>query len=60
MKAFNDSASAYDFQALDAVSLLQQNKRAQALTQINGVSSQAYEKQNADDEKVLAALRPPP
>jgi methyl-accepting chemotaxis protein len=56
VKAFNDSASAYDFQALGAVSLLQQNKRAQALVQINGVSSQAYEKQNTDGEQLLAAL----
>lgn len=53
---FGTSASAFDFQALSAVSLLQQNRRADALKQINGASSDAYEKQNQDGESMLGAL----
>ncbi len=53
---FGTSASAYDFQALSAVSSLQQNRRADALKQINGPSSVAYEKQNQDGEAMLNAL----
>jgi methyl-accepting chemotaxis protein len=54
--AFNTSASAFDFQALSAVSLLQSGKTKAALAQINGPSSTAYEKQNSDGEAMLAAL----
>ncbi|MBV8722591.1 MAG: hypothetical protein JO277_10595 [Candidatus Eremiobacteraeota bacterium] len=53
---FNTSASAFDFQALSAVSLLQQGKTKEALIQINGPSSTAYEKQNADGQAMLDAL----
>ena len=54
--AFGTGASAYDFQALSAVSLLQQNKRADALTQINGPSGTAYEKQSKQGQAMLDAL----
>ena len=54
--AFNTSASAFDFQALSAVSLLQSGKAKEALAQISGASSTAYEKQNADGQAMLAAL----
>ncbi len=53
---FGTSASAFDFQALSGVSLLQQGRRADALKQINGPSSDAYEKQNQDGESMLGAL----
>ena len=53
---FSTSASAYDFQALSAVSLLQQGKRADALKQINGPSGAAYEKQSKDGQAMLDAL----
>ena len=54
--AFNGSASAFDFQALSAVSLLQSGKTKEALSAINGPSSTAYEKQNADGQAMLASL----
>jgi methyl-accepting chemotaxis protein len=54
--AFNTSASAYDFQALSAVSLLQSGKRHEALVQIDGPSSAAYQKQNSDGQAMLQAL----
>jgi methyl-accepting chemotaxis protein len=54
--AFSSSASGYDFQALSAVSLLQSGKSKDALTQINGPSSTAYEKQSADGQAMLTAL----
>src|SRR5579862_1032565 len=50
---FNTSASAFDFQALSAVSLLQSGKPHEALIQINGPSSVAYQKQNADGQAML-------
>jgi methyl-accepting chemotaxis protein len=53
---FGTSASAYDFQALSAVSLLQSGKNKEALAQINGPSGAAYEKQNKDGEAMLSAL----
>jgi methyl-accepting chemotaxis protein len=53
---FNTSASAFDFQALSAVSLLQSGKAKEALAQINGPSSVAYEKQNSDGQAMLDAL----
>ncbi|MDE2482427.1 MAG: HAMP domain-containing protein [bacterium] len=53
---FGTSASAYDFQALSAVSLLQQGKRAEALAQINGPSGAAYSKQSDDGDAMLNAL----
>jgi methyl-accepting chemotaxis protein len=53
---FNTSASGFDFQALSAVSLLQSGKTKDALAQINGPSSVAYEKQSADGQAMLAAL----
>jgi methyl-accepting chemotaxis protein len=56
VNTFNTSASAFDFQALSAVSLLQQGKTKEALTQINGPSSAAYEKQNQDGQAMLDAL----
>ena len=54
--AFNKSASAYDFQALSAVSLLSGGKKGDALKQINGPSSSAYEQQSKDGQAVLQAL----
>ncbi len=54
--AFNTSASGYDFQALSAVSLLQSGKAKEALSQIDGPSSAAYEKQNTDGQAMLGAL----
>lgn len=54
--AFNTSASAFDFQALSAVSILQSGKAKEALAQINGPSSTAYEKQAADGKAMLDAL----
>jgi methyl-accepting chemotaxis protein len=54
--AFSSSASGYDFQALSAVSLLQGGKSKDALTQINGPSSTAYEKQSSDGQAMLTAL----
>ncbi|HZY99581.1 MAG TPA: methyl-accepting chemotaxis protein [Candidatus Baltobacteraceae bacterium] len=54
--AFNTSASAFDFQALSAVSLLQSGKPKEAMTQINGPSSIAYEKQSADGQAMLDSL----
>ena len=54
--AFSSSASGYDFQALSAVSLLQAGKSKDALAQINGPSSTAYEKQSADGQSMLTAL----
>lgn len=53
---FNASASAYDFQELDAVALLAQGRRADALRQIVGPSSLAYDAQNANGRRMLAAL----
>ena len=53
---FNVSAGAYDFQALSAVSLLQDGKAKEALSQINGPSSAAYEKQANDGQEMLQAL----
>lgn len=53
---FGTSASAYDFQALSAVSLLQMGKNKEALAQINGPSGAAYAKQNKDGEAMLNAL----
>ena len=53
---FSSSASGYDFQALSAVSLLQSNKNKDALAQINGPSSTAYEKQATDGQAMLSAL----
>jgi methyl-accepting chemotaxis protein len=53
---FSSSASGYDFQALSAVSLLQSAKNKDALTQINGPSSTAYEKQSTDGQAMLNAL----
>ena len=56
VKKFNASSSAYDFQALSAVSLLEQGKTADALKQINGPSSIAFEQQSKDGEALLQAL----
>jgi methyl-accepting chemotaxis protein len=53
---FSSSASGYDFQALSAVSLLQSGKTKEALAQINGPSSAAYDKQSADGQAMLNAL----
>lgn len=53
---FNTSASGYDFQALSAVSMLQSNKRKEALDQINGQNSVAYQKQSKDGQALLDAL----
>ena len=54
---FSASASAYDFQALSAVSLLQGGKTKDALAQINGPSGSAYEKQSKDGVAMLGALK---
>ncbi len=53
---FSASASAYDFQALSAVSLLQSGKNKAALAQINGPSGAAYQKQSKDGLAMLGAL----
>jgi methyl-accepting chemotaxis protein len=53
---FSSSASGYDFQALSAVSLLQSGKTKDALAQINGPSSAAYEKQSSDGQAMLSGL----
>jgi methyl-accepting chemotaxis protein len=53
---FSSSASAYDFQALSAVSLLVNGKSKDALTQINGPSGAAYQKQSKDGTAMLEAL----
>jgi methyl-accepting chemotaxis protein len=53
---FSASASGYDFQALSAVSLLQNGKPKEALAQINGPSTAAYEKQSTDGQTMLRAL----
>ena len=53
---FSSSASAYDFQALSAVSLLQSGKMKDALAQINGPSGLAYQKQSTDGQAMLGAL----
>ncbi|MDQ2864674.1 MAG: HAMP domain-containing methyl-accepting chemotaxis protein [Candidatus Eremiobacteraeota bacterium] len=54
--AFGTGASAYDFQALSAVSLLSEGKRAEALAQINGPSGVAYTRQSTDGQAMLDAL----
>jgi hypothetical protein len=51
------SASAYDFQALAAVGLLAQGKKGDALKQIQGMASSAYELQAQDGEALLNALK---
>ena len=51
------SASVYDFQALAAVSLLGQNKKADALKQIQGASYTAYQQQALDGTAVLNGLK---
>jgi methyl-accepting chemotaxis protein len=51
------SASAYDFQALAAVGLLAQGKKAEALKQIQGMASTAYAQQAKDGEALLNALK---
>jgi methyl-accepting chemotaxis protein len=56
VSTFNESASAYDFQALSAVGLLTQGKKAEALAQIDGPSSVAYEHQSKDGQALLVAL----
>jgi methyl-accepting chemotaxis protein len=53
---FSSSASAYDFQALSAVSLLQNGKNKDAIVQINGPSGAAYQKQSKDGDAMLHAL----
>jgi methyl-accepting chemotaxis protein len=53
---FSSSASTYDFQALSAVSLLQQGNAKAALLQINGPSGTAYQKQSKDGQAMLNAL----
>ncbi len=54
---FKDSASAYDFQALAAIGLLAQGKKADALRQIQGASYSAYQAQSADGAALLQALK---
>ena len=51
------SASTYDFQALAAVGLLAQGKRADALKQIQGAASTAYAQQAQDGDALLNALK---
>jgi methyl-accepting chemotaxis protein len=51
------SASAYDFQALAAVGLLAQNNKPGALKQIQGMAAAAFDKQSADGEALLNALK---
>ncbi len=51
------SASTYDFQALAAVGLLAQGKKAEALKQVQGVASAAFDRQAADGEALLTSLK---
>lgn len=51
------SVNAYDFQALAAVSLLAQNKKAEALKQVQGMAATAYTQQAKDGEALLEALK---
>lgn len=53
---FSASASGFDFQALSAVSLLQNGKQKEALAQINGPSAAAYQKQSSDGQAMLRSL----
>ncbi len=54
--AFNNSASAYDFQALSAVQFLTTNKKTDALKQINGAMSDSYRQQRSDGQALLNAI----
>jgi methyl-accepting chemotaxis protein len=51
------SANVYDYQALAAVGLLAQNKKAGALRQIQGTAASAYERQSNDGDALLNALK---
>jgi len=51
------SASAYDFQALAAVGLLAQGKKADALKQIQGMAAGAFDQQSNDGDALLNALK---
>ena len=51
------SVDTYDFQALAAVGLLAQGKKADALKQIQGTAAASFDQQSADGEAVLNALR---
>ncbi|HEY8296917.1 MAG TPA: HAMP domain-containing methyl-accepting chemotaxis protein [Candidatus Baltobacteraceae bacterium] len=57
VKAFKNSASVYDFQALSGVSLLASGKKADALKQIEGASSVAYAQQSKDGQALLDGLK---
>jgi methyl-accepting chemotaxis protein len=54
---FSTSASAYDFQALSAVSSLSQGNNKAAMQQIDGASSLAYQQQSSDGNAMLDALK---
>jgi methyl-accepting chemotaxis protein len=51
------SADAYDFQALAAISSLSAGKKADALKQIQGMASSAFDQQSSDGAAVLNALK---
>jgi methyl-accepting chemotaxis protein len=54
--AFNNSASAYDFQSLSGVQLLATGKKAESLKQTNGPTLDAYLKQRNDGQALLNAI----
>jgi methyl-accepting chemotaxis protein len=54
---FGRSASAYDYQALAGIELLAQGRKFSALKQIQGMASAAFERQSADGEALLNALK---
>jgi methyl-accepting chemotaxis protein len=51
------SVDMYDFQALAAIGLLTQGKKADALKQIQGMASTAYDQQSTDGAALLDALK---
>jgi methyl-accepting chemotaxis protein len=51
------SVDTYDFQALSAVFALKSGKKADALKQIQGAAAAAFDKQSADGEALLSALK---
>ncbi|HET7813550.1 MAG TPA: methyl-accepting chemotaxis protein, partial [Candidatus Baltobacteraceae bacterium] len=57
VEKFVASANAYDFQALPAMTLLGNNKKADALKIIHGPSYVAYDQQSRDGQALLNALK---
>ncbi len=56
-KQLQGSANVYDFQALAAVGLLAQSKKADALKQIQGLAASAFDQQSRDGDALLEALK---